>query len=464
MLLCLCLDVANSNPDDGLTNEQMLPYIERVLTQPNNWMVHSTALLQRSWLEYERRKTADRALLQMQALLDQHTSRLTIMQSTYESIESAAQSNERLQYIHCLSYPAQYEFKRDLAHKYLRYQVFSSALNLFKELELWDEVVTCYQLMDKPHRAELIVRERLKQGELTPYMLTSLADLTSQEHYYEEAWTLSKGRFGRAKRTLARNCFDRKEFSQCISHMELALAVQPLVPKSWYLMGIACMHIGDWNKALICFTRCVQQDMEIGEAWGNMGAIYVELKDYNKAYVSFTEALKQKRESWKIIENLLICSVEIEKYNDTILYMNMLLDQSIKMKTQSQNPIHIFELRKVIMAAFEKIPTSTDTTDESNEDDQKQNIVNIESNENENKTNNNSYSRDIDNTNQQLIIQNKISLITKLEKLLNRIVNTQGIDIDMMHSVWDATAVFYQLLKKNDQCKDCRVKQVIRNQ
>ena len=144
--------------------------------------------------------------------------------------------------------------------------------------------------------------------------------------------------------------------------------------------------------------------------------------------------------------------------------MNMLLDQSIKMKTQSQNPIHIIELRKVIMAAFEKIPTSTDTTDESNEDDQKQNIVNIESNENENKTNNNSYSRDIDNTNQQLIIQNKISLITKLEKLLNRIVNTQGIDIEMMHSVWDATAVFYQLLKKNDQCKDCRVKQVIRNQ
>ena len=30
---------------------------------------------------------------------------------------------------------------------YLRCQVFASALNLFQELELWDEVVSCYQLL-----------------------------------------------------------------------------------------------------------------------------------------------------------------------------------------------------------------------------------------------------------------------------------------------------------------------------
>jgi hypothetical protein len=55
-----------------------------------------------------------------------------------------------------------------------------SALNLFKELEMWDEVVQCYQLMDKPQRAEMVVREQLKNGE-TPYMITALADLTKDE-------------------------------------------------------------------------------------------------------------------------------------------------------------------------------------------------------------------------------------------------------------------------------------------
>jgi hypothetical protein len=60
----------------------------------------------------------------MQALLDQHTTRLTVFQSTYESIETSAKSAERLQYIHSLSYPAQYEFKRDLAQKYLRCVIY----------------------------------------------------------------------------------------------------------------------------------------------------------------------------------------------------------------------------------------------------------------------------------------------------------------------------------------------------
>ena len=75
---------------------------------------------------------------------------------------------------------------------------------------MWDEVVTCYQLLNKPHRAELVVRERLGSGEgETPYMLNALGDLTGDEALYERAWTLSGRRYARAKRTLARLCFDR---------------------------------------------------------------------------------------------------------------------------------------------------------------------------------------------------------------------------------------------------------------
>jgi hypothetical protein len=39
-VLALCLDVQNSNPRDGLTNEQMSPYVDRVLRAPSNWMVY----------------------------------------------------------------------------------------------------------------------------------------------------------------------------------------------------------------------------------------------------------------------------------------------------------------------------------------------------------------------------------------------------------------------------------------
>jgi hypothetical protein len=65
---------------DGLTQEEMSPYIQRVLDQPNNWMVHSTGLLERSWLEYEKRRTMDRALLQVDTAF-QHSMRLLLLKT-----------------------------------------------------------------------------------------------------------------------------------------------------------------------------------------------------------------------------------------------------------------------------------------------------------------------------------------------------------------------------------------------
>jgi tetratricopeptide (TPR) repeat protein len=312
VLMALCLDVKNSNPVDGLTNEEMYPFVERVLQQPRNWMIHSNALLQRSWLEFERRKTMDRAMLQMQALLDQHTTKLTITQSTFKSVEESAPAHDRLRYLCCLVYPSQYELKRDLALRYLSCQVFNSALNYFKELDMWDEVVSCYQLLDKPQRAELVVRERLRQGE-TPYMLTALADLTQNEELYERAWLLSNKRYARAKRTLARMCFDKKQYAVCVKHMDEALAVHPLVPTAWYLKGLACMHLEDYVNGLNAFSRCVQQDMEIGEAWANMGAIYMRQGLMSQAHSSLKEALKHKRDSWQVLENLMTVCVAQEK-------------------------------------------------------------------------------------------------------------------------------------------------------
>ncbi|KAJ1420394.1 hypothetical protein B484DRAFT_453130 [Ochromonadaceae sp. CCMP2298] len=341
VVLALCLDVGNSNPVDGLTNEEMQPYLERVLDLAANWMIHSTALLERSWLEFERRKTMDRAMLQIQALIDQHTTKLTMFQASYKCIEDSAPVQDRLLYLYGIVYPAQYELKRDLAMRYLRCHVFVSALSYFRELEMWDEVVTCYQLLDKPHRAELVVREQLAKSGETPYMLTSLADLTGKTEYYEKAWELSKGRFPRAKRTLGKMCYDKGDFAASIRHLDAALAVQPLVATAWYLKGLACMRLEMWDDALQSFVRCVQQDMEIGEAWANIGAIYMRLRSWAKAYHALEEALRHKRDSWKITENIMAVSLAMGRWRDVIRFMNYLLD----MRNNSKRPVHKDELR-----------------------------------------------------------------------------------------------------------------------
>ena len=418
VILSLCLDVSNNNPVDGLTYEEMFPYMERVLMQAENWMIHSTALLERSWLEFEKRRTMDRAMLQIQALLDQHTTKLTLTQSTYKCIEESAPAQDRLSYIHCIVYPSQYELKRDLAFRYLKGCVFQSALNLFRELELWDEVVTCYQLLEKPQRAELVVRERLKYSE-TPYMLTALGDLTNKTEYYERAWTISNHRYCRAKRTLARVYYDRKDYRTFLLHIDEALAVQPLVPKSWYLKGIACMHLEEWDLGLEAFTRCVQQDMEIAEAWGNIGAIFMKMRAYAKAYPALHEALKQQRDNWKVVENVMYVTLTLGKWREAIEHMSRLVDLRMK----SKRPVHKEELKVLVGCVSDDI---------------------IEA------------QRDFYNENTDDSATFKLPEVgVQLEKLLVKITESVNTEPEL----WGIFAEYYEKMKKFRLGLECRVKE-----
>lgn len=72
IVLAFCLNVKNTNPNHGLTAEQMRPYIQQVIEQPHHWLVYSFALLLRSRLESTKSRTVERAVLQIQALVDQY--------------------------------------------------------------------------------------------------------------------------------------------------------------------------------------------------------------------------------------------------------------------------------------------------------------------------------------------------------------------------------------------------------
>lgn len=433
IILSLCLDVSNSNPMDGLTNEEMIPYIERILTATStnsnekpadnvNWMIYSTALLERSWIEFNRRKTMDRAMLQIQALIDQHCTRLTVTQSTYHDIENSAPAEDRLKYIYSIVYPSQFELKRDLALKYLQCQVFASALNYFQELQMWDEVVTCYQLLQKPYRAELVVREQLKINE-SPYMLTSLADLTGDLSLYEKAWEVSNKRFARAKRTLGKILHDKGDYENSIRHYTEALRVQPLVHTAWYLKGVGCMFLEKFDEGIESFVRCVQLDAEVGEAWSNMGSIHMRRSDFQKAHHCLSEAYKVKRDNWKVLENLMFCTFYMRKYPETLLHMTTLLGFHMK----SHRPYHLTELRQIAIAAS-TLSRSTDfdlVSEADEEDDQNK--------EGEVETIFSSFRSEEKDT------VPLSSLAVSLEKFLNKVVQT--IKPDPL--IFDLLAVFY---------------------
>ncbi|OWZ24471.1 Tetratricopeptide repeat protein [Phytophthora megakarya] len=331
VLLGLCLDVKNSNANDGLTREEMMPYVTRVLENPNNWMVYSTALLERAWLECESSKRRERAVLQMQALVDQHTTRLTITQNTLESIADAAPARERMQFVYSLAFPPRYALKRDLAERYFKLGVMGSAVEICEELEMWDDVVKCYQLLDKPMRAEKLVRERLETVP-TPFMWVTLGDLTQDPSHYETSWTLSKQRFARAKRSLGRYYFEKGDHEVAIPHYEDAVRVGPMHTGAWFTLGAISMRVHRWALAMRAFTRVVQLEPDNGEAWGNLGSIHLHNQRFAEAFAVLEEALKQKRHMWQMWENYALCAMETKRYGEAMYAMHQLLDMRVKHK------------------------------------------------------------------------------------------------------------------------------------
>eukprot|EP00977_Amphora_coffeiformis_P013024 scaffold3337_cov169-Amphora_coffeaeformis.AAC.34 len=325
IVLALCLDVKNSNPTDGLTAEEMGAFLARVLDHHDDWMIYSTGLLERSWLEFERTHARERAILQMQALTDQHTNRLTITQSTTQSIEESAPVQDRLKNLHQIVYPPRWEIIQDLADRYASMGIVTSAAELYTEVELWDDVVSCYTRAGKKSKAEEIVRERLAIQE-TPRMWAALGDLTGKPEHYHKAVELSHGRFSHAYVCLGLFYFEKGDLEEAAKNYEAAVKVRPLSPNAWFRLGTICMRLKRWDTALKAFTEVVQQEPEEGDAWANVAAIHMHNKHSTEAYPALNEALKYQRYNWRIWVSKLYTCLDLEKYDEAIQACNTLMD------------------------------------------------------------------------------------------------------------------------------------------
>lgn len=288
IVLAFCLDVKNHNPADGLTAEEMGAYLARVLDHHDDWMVYSTALLERAWLEFESSHGRERALLQLQALLDQHTTRLTLTQSTFDSVESSAPAQERLVHLHSIVYPPRWVLQRDIAERYAALGIVTSAAELFQEIELWDDVVDCYQRAGKENKAEQIVRERLEH-QPTPRMWAALGDITKEPEHYHEALKLSNGRYSDAFVALGHYHFDKGELQQAAEFYREAVKVRPLSPFVWFRLGTVSMQLHDWDSALHAFSEVVQQEPEESDAWANVAAVHMHNRQPLEAYPALNE-------------------------------------------------------------------------------------------------------------------------------------------------------------------------------
>ncbi|KAJ2415509.1 hypothetical protein GGI10_001657 [Coemansia sp. RSA 2530] len=342
ILLALCLNVQNENPTHGLTSELMRPFVARVLEQPTNWSVYTMGLLLRSRLEMAKTRTAERATLQLQALVDQITHPLPSAQE--------AGAAERLQYLYALSLPSQWEFERELANQFMAMGVIRSALDIYERLGMWDEVVSCYVLLEQNEVALRIINEQLALYPDSSKLWCVLGDLKREPEHWRHAWEISGQRYARAMRSLGAYYYGKSDYANAVECYQLALDLNPLFEKSWYVMGCAALQIKNWDLAATAFQRVVSLEHDNGEAWNNLATVYIHMgsSQRNRAWYALREAVKAKYDSWQVWSNFLTVSVGIGQISSAIHAMTRVIE--LRADKDGAASIDLDALRTIINA------------------------------------------------------------------------------------------------------------------
>ncbi|XP_022711127.1 tetratricopeptide repeat protein 27-like [Varroa jacobsoni] len=325
LILAMSMLKKRLNAPEELLDEEVMVYLDRVLSQPKLWTIQFSALFQRSVLECMKSRKVERALSQYQTLVN--------------SVSNGSPAfGLRSHMFFLLKFPTTWKLERSLANGYISLGLTKSALDIYLRLELWEEVVECYQRLQRNDRAKAIIT-KLLQDEETPYLYCLLGDVTGDPLNYQMAWKLSGERNARAKRSWGSYHFQRKEYEYAIPQFEESLELNRLHQRTWQQLAFAYMETGRFEKCVQAYKHVVNIDSDNFEAWNNMAKAYISLGEKKKAYKVLQESIKCNYEDWRIWENYLLVSMDVGAFDEVIKSWHRLID--IKQKHSDPKIAHL---------------------------------------------------------------------------------------------------------------------------
>ncbi|TKY73746.1 Tetratricopeptide repeat protein 27-like [Spatholobus suberectus] len=316
VILACCLLIEKSSRHDELQRWDMAPYIEAIDSQHLFYFTIRCLcdILRVRW-ESSRSRTKERALLMMDNLVKR----------IYESSPAIA---ERIAFSYAVYMPSIPALRKEYGLLLVRCGLIGEAVKEFEDLELWDNLIYCYSLLEKKATAVELIRKSLSERPNDPRLWCSLGDTTANDACYEKALEVSNNRSARAKRSLARSAYNRGDYETSKILWESAMSMNSMYPDGWFALGAAALKARDIEKALDAFTRAVQLDPENGEAWNNIACLHMIKKKSKEAFIAFKEALKFKRNSWQLWENYSHVAVDIGNIIQALEGVQMILDMT----------------------------------------------------------------------------------------------------------------------------------------
>lgn len=305
-----------SQPKDKLADEEIQPYLRILLTQENGpWIVRLDALLKNIKFEANHRRTVERSLRQCENL---------VMMLNNKK-DDQAPPIQRLSYIFSSLMTPRYKIDAKLGDLLVSLGLIKGALDVYLRIQQWEEVITCYSLLQLRHKAaEIIQQEIEKQPTVKLYCL--LGDATDDISCYEKAWQFSKERSGLAQRHWGNYYFAKHEYEKAIPHLQKSLEINSLQENIWLRLGYAALDLEKYEIASSAYIRYTQLEPNGFESWNNLAKCFIKMGNKKRAHKVLQESLKCNYDNWKIWENFLLVSVDVGSFEDALNAYNRLIE------------------------------------------------------------------------------------------------------------------------------------------
>ncbi|KAK4301905.1 hypothetical protein Pmani_025976 [Petrolisthes manimaculis] len=328
-------------------DQETKAYLVALLQYPKNWCVQLSSLLLRARVEATEPRAMERSLTQVEELVG-------------AVAREDPSRYERLKLFSASLVPPHWELQQELAKMLLRLGCVKAALEVFERLQLWEDVVTCYNELQMRQRAAEVVRIQLEKGE-TPKLWCMLGDATDNVDHYHHAWQLSGQRSGRAQRCLGNYYYVRKQYKEAAEHYQISVSINSLQFPVWQRLAYCSLQLEEWEQCAQAYRRCSVLEPDSFEVWNNMSQAYLRLDQKDRAWRALKEALRCNQESWRLWDNFLLVSTSLGHVSDALhAYARVL-----SLKERHVDTMVLGRLVKTVLEGLEEVKREGGTNLES---------------------------------------------------------------------------------------------------